>query len=127
MAAYDYSCLLNKTQIKIGDLMKIKHIIAICLVLALVLPSTAFAASNSKVQQPAVSIKVINHGSKTVTAYYTLTGAKEINHTFNFGDGFTCHCKHRTHTYAKHGTYKVSISVKTTSGKTITAYKMVKV
>jgi hypothetical protein len=127
MAAYDFSCLLDKSQIKIGDLVKIKHIIAICLVLALVLPSTAFAASNSKVQHPAVSIKVVNNGYKTVTASYTFTGATEKIHTFNFGDGFTCHCKHRTHTYKHHGTYKVSISLKTTSGKTCTAYKWVKV
>jgi PKD repeat protein len=107
-------------------MMKMKHIIALCLVLALVLPSTALGATSAS--HPAkVSITVVNHGSKTVTAYYSLTGAKEVGHTWKFGDGFSCHCKHRTHTYKKHGTYKVSISLKTTSGKTLTASKLVKV
>jgi hypothetical protein len=97
---------------------------ALCLIFALVLPSTALAASN----QPAkVSINVVNHGSNTVTASYALTGATEQIHTFNFGDGFTCHCKHRTHTYSKHGTYKICISLKTTGGKTLTACKTVTV
>ena len=97
---------------------------ALCLIFALVLPSAALAASN----QPAkVSIYAVNHGPKTVTASYTLTGATEQIHTFNFGDGFTCHCKHRTHTYSKHGTYKICISLKTTGGKTLTACKTVTV
>ena len=107
-------------------MMKMKHIIALCLVLALVLPSTALGATSAS--HPAkVRITVVNHGSQTVTAYYSLTGAKEVGHTWKFGDGFSCHCKHRTHTYKKHGTYKVSISLKTTSGKTLTASKLVKV
>lgn len=106
-----------------------KHIIALCLVLALVLPSTALGATSASASHPAkVSITVVNHGSKTVTAYYTLTGAKEkLPHTWNFGDGFTCHCKHRTHTYKNHGTYKICISLKTTGGKTLKACKTVTV
>ena len=103
-------------------MMKMKPIIALCLVLVLVLPSTALATSPAK-----VAIHVVNHGSKTVTASYTLTGAKEVGHTWSFGDGFTCHCKHRTHTYSKHGTYKICISLKTTGGKTLTACKTVTV
>ncbi len=91
---------------------------------ALVLPSAALASSSQPAQ---VSIHAVNQGSKTVTASYTLTGATEQIHTFNFGDGFTCHCKHRTHTYNKSGTYKICISLKTTGGKTVTACKTVTV
>ena len=107
--------------------MKIKHIIALCLVFALVLPSTALAASNS---HPAkLSIRVVNTNEpKTVTAYYSLSGAEEIlPHTWNFGDGFTCHCIHRTHTYKHHGTYKISLTARTTNGRTLKAYKTVTV
>lgn len=109
------------------NLMKIKHIIALCLVLALVLPSTALASSS---HHPAkVNIKVVHSKQpKTVTVYYTLSGAAErLPHTWNFGDGFTCHCKHRTHTYKHHGTYKISITAKTTGGKTLRASKWVTV
>lgn len=97
---------------------------ALCLMFALVLPSAALASSNQPAQ---VSIHAVNHGSKTVTASYTLTGATEQIHTFNFGDGFTCHCKDKTHTYNKPGTYKICISLKTTGGKTVTACKTVTV
>ena len=117
---------MHKFQLKIKrvNMMKMKHIIALCLVLALVLPTTALAASS----QPAkVSIKVINHGQKTVTAYYTLTGAKELSHTWSFGDGFSCHCVHRTHTYKYHGTYNICITLKTTTGKIIKTCQKVKV
>jgi hypothetical protein len=110
------------------NLMKMKHIIALCLVLALVLPSTALAASSS--HHPAkVNIKVIHTNQpKTVTVYYSLSGVKEkLPHTWNFGDGFTCHCIHRTHIYKRHGTYKISITAKTTDGKTIRASQMVHV
>ena len=103
--------------------MKIKHIIALCLVLTIVLPSTALAASN----QQKVNIYLVNQGSNTVTASYALQGATEQIHTFNFGDGFTCHCKHRTHTYNKSGTYKICISLETTGGKTLTACRTVTV
>jgi hypothetical protein len=104
--------------------MKMKHIIALCIVFALVLPSTALASGN----QPAkVNIKVVNQGHKTVTVSYTLTGAKELNHTWSFGDGFTCHCKHRTHTYKNHGTYNICITLKTTAGKIIKTCKKVTV
>jgi PKD repeat protein len=107
--------------------MKMKHIIALCLVLALVLPSTALATSSNG--QPAkVGIKLIHPRPLTVTAYYSLSGAKEIlSHTWNFGDGFTCHCIYRTHTYKKHGTYTISITVKTTKGKILKAHQRVTV
>ena len=105
-----------------------KHILALCLVLAMVLPSTAFAASNQPANNPAkVSITIVNHGSKTVTAYYKLTGATELGHTWSFGDGFTCHCIHRTHTYKYHGTYTICITLKTTNGQTLKACKSVTV
>jgi hypothetical protein len=124
---FSYQMHKSQPKIRIGDMVKIKHIIALCLVLLIVLPSTALAASSS---HPAkVNIKVIHaKQSKTVTVYYTLSGAKErLPHTWNFGDGFKCHCKHRTHTYKKHGTYKISITAKTTNGKILKASKMVKV
>jgi len=104
--------------------LNIKHIMALCLIFALVLPSTALAAST----QPAkVSINVVSHGSKTVTVSYTLKGAKEVGHTWSFGDGFTCHCTHRTYTYKNHGKYNICITLKTTSGKTLKACKTVTV
>jgi PKD repeat protein len=121
MAAYDFSCLLNKSQIKIGDLVKIKHIIAICLVLALVLPSTAFAASSA--QTPTLKIKASKYSGTaplTTVVSYSLTGAKELSHTWYLGTGFSCHCHHRTYTYTKPGTYTVTCKLKTTTGKTLT-------
>jgi PKD repeat protein len=119
IAAYDFSCLLNKSQIKIGDLVKIKHIIAICLVLALVLPSTAFAAA---VSTPTLKIQASKYSGKaplTTVVSYSLTGAKELNHTWYLGTGFSCHCHHRTYTYTKPGTYTVTCKLKTTTGKTL--------
>ena len=98
---------------------------ALCLIFALVLPSTAFAAGNQPT--PKVSINVINHGQKTVTVSYTLTNARELGHTWSFGDGFTCHCIHRTHTYKYHGTYNICITLKTTTGHTLKACKSVTV
>jgi hypothetical protein len=109
--------------------MKMKQIIALCLVLALVLPSTALAASSSSSHHPAkVNIKVIHTNQpKTVTVYYSLSGAKEkFPHAWNFGDGFKCHCIHRTHTYKRHITQKISITVKTTTGKTLRASQIIR-
>jgi PKD repeat protein len=99
--------------------VKIKHIIAICLVLALVLPSTALAATNS-------TPKLIIHASPTqgkaplkVVISYTLIGANEKSHTWYLGDGFSCHCTHRTYTYKNPGTYTITLNLKTTTGKTL--------
>ncbi len=108
--------------------MKIKHIIALCLVFALVLPSTALAAGNHAKNTAKVNINVAHPRPLTVTVHYTLTGAKEkFPHTWNFGDGFKCHCIHRTHTYKHHGTYTISLTAKTTTGKILKAYKKVTV
>jgi PKD repeat protein len=119
IAAYDFSCLLNKSQIKIGDLVKIKHIRAICLVLALVLPTTALAAAST----PTLKIQASKYSGKapfTTVVSYSLTGAKEVNHTWYLGTGFSCHCHQRTYTYTKPGTYTVTCKLKTTTGKTLT-------
>lgn len=105
--------------------MKMKHIIALCLVLTILMPSTAFAATSSTAT-PKLTIKVVTSG-KTATASYSYSGPAERTHTWDFGDGFTCHCTKRSHTYAKHGTYKVSMKLVTKTGKTVTAYKYVKV
>jgi PKD repeat protein len=105
-------------------MMKMKHIIALCLVLTLLLPSTAFAATSTASPKP--SIKVVTSG-KTATASYSYSGPKEYYHTWNFGDGFTCHCTKRSHTYAKHGTYKVSLTLYTRDKHTYTTYKYIKV
>jgi PKD repeat protein len=106
--------------------MKMKHIIALCLVLTILLPSTAFAATSSTTASPKLSIKVVTSG-KTATASYTYSGPKEYYRTWNFGDGFTCHCTTRSHTYAKHGTYKVSLTLYTKDKHTYTTYKYIKV
>ncbi len=110
-------------------MMKMKHIIAFCLVLSLVLPSTALAATNSNVQP-----KLIMHVAPTsgkaplkVTFSYTLTGAKEAYHTWYMGTGFSCHCSHRTYTYTKPGTYTAKLVLKTTTGKVLTATKTIHV
>jgi len=110
-------------------MVKIKHIIALCLVLLIVMPTTAFAATNTATAKKSqVKITVTKPSSMTARASYTCgSGIKEVSHTFYFGDGFSCHCKHRTHTYKKHGTYTVKIVLKATNGKTYTDYKVIKV
>jgi hypothetical protein len=115
--------------IEIGDTLKIKHIIALCLVLLIVMPTTAFAATNTATAKNSpVKIIVTKPSSMAARAAYTCgPGIKEVSHTFYFGDGFSCHCKHRTHKYQKHGTYKVKIVLKATNGKTYTDYKVIKV
>lgn len=106
-------------------MMKMKHIIALCLVFALVMPSTAFAATSTT---PKLTIKASPTSGKaplTVSFSYTFTGAKELSHTWYMGTGFSCHCKHRTYTYTKPGTYTAKLVLKTTTGKTITATKKI--
>jgi len=105
-------------------MMKMKHIIALCLILALVLPSTAAATSS----QPKLVMHVAPTSGKAplkVTFSYTLTGAKEASHTWYMGNGFSCHCTHRTYTYTKSGTYTVKLVLKTTAGKTLIATKKI--
>lgn len=97
--------------------MKIKHIIALCLVLVLVMPTTALAAS------PQLTIKSTKYSGPaplSVTVSYTLTGAKELNHRWYLGDGFSCPCHQRTYTYKYPGTYTVTMKLKTTTGQTLT-------
>ncbi|MDQ1255325.1 MAG: hypothetical protein QG646_4604 [Euryarchaeota archaeon] len=106
-------------------MMKMKHIIALCLVLTLLLPSTAFAATSTAT--PKLTVKVVKNGGTTVTAYYTYSGPAERYHQWNFNNFFKCNCNHRTYTFAKHGTYKVSIDLYTKNGKKYTAYQKVTV
>lgn len=109
-------------------MMKMKHIIALCLVLALVLPSTAVAATNPV--QPKLVMHVAPTSGKAplkVTFSYTLTGAKEASHTWYMGNGFSCHCTHRTYTYTKPGTYTAKLVLKTTTGKILTTTKTIHV
>ena len=97
--------------------MKMKHIIALCLVFALVLPSTALAAS-----QPALSIKSTKYSGTaplTVTLTYTLSGANELTHRWYLGDGFSCPCHQRTYTYKNPGLYTVTMKLKTVTGQTL--------
>jgi hypothetical protein len=60
--------------------MKMKHIIALCLVLTLLLPSTAFAATSSTTSPVKLNFKVITSPATTVTAHYTYSGPKEYIH-----------------------------------------------
>lgn len=103
--------------------------IAICLVLAIIMPTTAFAATNTATAKNSqVKITVTKPNSMTARAAYICgSGIREAGHTFYFGDGFSCHCKHRTHTYKKHGTYKVRIVLKDINGKTYTNSKTITV
>lgn len=112
-------------------MMKMKHIIALCLVLALLMPSTAFAASTTKTKQAPLTIKVVQDTKNPmkVTASYKLNTAlyKERNHTWYFGNEFSCHCTKRTYTFKHHGTKTIKIVLMTTKGTKLTASKTIKV
>jgi PKD repeat protein len=105
-------------------MMKMKYIIALCLVLSLVLPSTALAA------QPNSSFKTSpTTGYAPVKVIFTYTGgstAGVISHVWNYGDGATCRtCWHPYHIYKKAGTYKATLTVKTAKGSSTTAHYIV--
>lgn len=96
--------------------MKIKHIVTLCLVLALVLPSTALAYTS-----PNASFKPsTTSGYAPLKVTFTYTGGSTAgitSHIWRYGDGATCQtCWHPSHTYLKAGTYKVTLTVKTASG-----------
>lgn len=101
--------------------MKIKSIITLCLIFALVMPSTALAATNPAPKLTIHASPTVGKAPLKVAVSYTLTGAKEKSHTWYLGTGFSCHCKHRTYTYTKPGTYTVTLKLITTTGKTVTA------
>lgn len=107
--------------------MKIKHIITLCLVLALVLPSTALAATS-----PNASFKPsTTSGYAPLKVTFTYTGGSTSgikSHVWNYGDGATCQtCWHPSHIYTKAGKYKATLTVKTASGSsTKTCYITVK-
>lgn len=97
-------------------LVKIKHIITLCLVLALVLPSTALAATS-----PNASFKPsTTSGYAPLKVTFTYTGgstAGVISHKWTYGDGASCQtCWHPTHKYTKPGVYKATLTVKTAKG-----------
>lgn len=105
--------------------MKIKHIIALCLVLTIVLPSTALAAV-----APAPNLKASKtSGHAPLKVTFTYTGGSKTGvtyHKWSYGDGAYCvTCWHPTHVYTKRGTYTVSLTMKNAAGsrtKTIKNY-----
>ncbi len=97
--------------------MKIKHILAIFLILTIVLPSTALAAST-----PTASFKVSkNSGYAPLKVTFTYTGGNTKlvkSHVWSYGDGHTCKsCWHPSHTYTKPGKYKATLTINTAKGK----------
>jgi PKD repeat protein len=110
-----------------GDFMKMKNILALCLIFALVLPSTTLAASSSTPKLTIHESPTSGKAPLTVKISYTLTGAKEKSHTWYLGDGFSCHCTSRTYTYKHPGTYTITLKLTTTTGKTLTATQKVTV
>lgn len=103
--------------------MKIKCIIALCLVLALVMPSTAFAAT----EKPSSSFKASpTSGYAPLKVKFTYTGGSTegvTSHVWNFGDGSTCKtCWKPKHTYKEPGTYKVTLTVKNAAGSSVTKH-----
>lgn len=103
-----------------------KHIIAISLVLILLLPYTAFAATT-----PTTSFKPnksSGYAPLKVTFTYTGGSTKLVkSHVWNYGDGHTCKtCWHPSNTFTKPGKYKVSLTIKTAKG-TSTKYTYITV
>ncbi len=102
--------------------MKIKHIITLCLVLALVLPSTALAAT-----PPDASFKPsTTSGYAPLKVSFKYTGGSTSgvkSHLWTYGDGATCQtCWRPSHVYTKPGKYKATLTVKTASGISTKAY-----
>ena len=100
--------------------MKIKSIIALCLVLVLLMPSTALAAL------PNASFKTsTTAGYAPLKVTFTYTGgstAGVISHIWRYGDGATCQtCWNPYHIYTKPGTYKATLTVRNASGSSTTA------
>lgn len=101
--------------------MKIKNIIALGLIFALVMPSTALAAV------PNSSFKTsVTSGYAPLKVTFTYTGgstAGVISHIWRYGDGATCQtCWNPYHIYLKAGTYKATLTIKNTSGTSTTAH-----
>ncbi|RPJ77792.1 MAG: PKD domain-containing protein [Alphaproteobacteria bacterium] len=96
--------------------MKIKHIIALCLILTIVLPSTALATSLPSPNFKAS--KTSGHAPMKVT--FTYTGGSKAgvtSHKWSYGDGATCStCWHPSHVYTKRGIYTVSLTMKNAAG-----------
>ncbi len=93
---------------------------ALCLIFALVLPSAALASASSTPKLTIHASPTVGTAPLTVKISYTLAGAKEKSHTWYLGDGFSCHCTSRTYTYKHPGTYKITLKLITTTGKTLT-------
>jgi PKD repeat protein len=95
--------------------MKMKSIIALCLVLALVLPSTAFAATSPNASFTASPTS--GYAPLKVSFKYTGGSTGITSKLWTFGDGATCKtCLRPSHTYQKAGTYKVTLTIKTAAG-----------
>lgn len=112
-----FSYQLHKLQPKLKqvNLVKIKYIITLCLVLSLVLPSTALAATHSANFKPSVTA-----GYAPLKVTFTYTGgstAGVIAHKWTYGDGASCQtCWHPSHKYTKPGKYKATLTIRTASG-----------
>jgi PKD repeat protein len=95
--------------------MKMKHIIALCLVFALVLPSTALAATAPNASFTASPTS--GYAPLKVSFKYTGGTTGITSKLWNFGDGTTCKtCLKPNHIYQKAGTYKVTLTIKTAAG-----------
>lgn len=96
--------------------MKMKSILALCLIFVLVLPSTAFAATSSPNASFTAS-PTSGYAPLKVSFKYTGGTTGITSKLWNFGDGATCTtCFHPSHTYKKAGTYKVTLTIKTAAG-----------
>lgn len=124
---FHLNCVNSNPKLKEVNLMKIKHIIALCLVFAILLPSTALAATvpNASFKPSATS------GYAPLKVTFTYTGGSTTgitSHLWTYGDGATCRtCWHPSHTYTKPGKYKSTLIVKNAAGSsTKTCYITIK-
>jgi PKD repeat protein len=111
-----FSYQLHKLQPKLKqvNLVKIKYIITLCLVLSLVLPSTAFAVTPTANFKPSVTA---GYAPLKVKFTYTGSTAGVIAHKWTYGDGASCQtCWRPSHTYTKPGTYKATLTLRTAKG-----------
>ncbi len=106
-----------------STLWKAFFIAALALVLAACNPIPIITVNPSKV---VVNEEVTFDGSETmVTA--TPEGATAVKFEWNFGDGETATGKEVTHTYTRTGTFRVTLTVTDSAGRTGSATEPVKV